>query len=148
MRHTERTRHRAMMARVRHAMVVAGLNQAELARRLHVAPATVSEWWSRDAQPTSATVALMPQVLGVSGHWLLTGRGGEAPPDAEGAPLLARGALISLAMLEDYVAQERARWATRRATGVQDVEDAVADVRQAQAGRPSPAARARGHRRA
>ncbi len=60
-------------ARMREAMARQGMTQAELARRLDVRDATVSDWFNRGALPSGAVMLRLPEVLRVDGHWLLTG---------------------------------------------------------------------------
>jgi transcriptional regulator with XRE-family HTH domain len=137
--------HRALMRRVAQAMQIAGLNRAELARRVHLSAASVSEWWTKDAQPSSNTMQRMPRALHCNGHWLITGEGSMAPPKDSGAPLLARGVLVALAGLEDYVAQEKSRWAgaITAAIDAEDVERAAHEVAQVRPLVPRPARRSR-----
>lgn len=51
------------------------MSQAELARELGVGEATVSEWFTRGRVPQGDVFLRLPHVLGVNGHWLLTGEG-------------------------------------------------------------------------
>lgn len=67
----------AARQRLDEAMRKRGVNQSELARRLHVKPGTVNQWFrgKRPAQPKAEQLAGIPNALGISGHWLLTGDG-------------------------------------------------------------------------
>lgn len=93
------------LARLREAMKQAGITQSELARRLGVREATVSDWFRLGAVPSGATFLRLPEVLHEDGHWLLTGerRGPGALPGtaalgpaerAEVEALLARALAI------------------------------------------------------
>lgn len=55
------------------------MSQAELSRSLGVGQATVSEWFTRHRVPNGAVLLQLPGVLGVNGHWLLTGEGSRVP---------------------------------------------------------------------
>ena len=53
----------------------AGLSQAALATILGVSSSTVSDWFAGRYLPRAEILMVLPDVLEVSGHWLLTGRG-------------------------------------------------------------------------
>ena len=53
----------------------AGLSQAALATIVDVSPSTVSDWYAGRYLPRAEVLMQLPEVLDVSGHWLLTGRG-------------------------------------------------------------------------
>ncbi|KKM26353.1 hypothetical protein LCGC14_1585660 [marine sediment metagenome] len=57
------------------AMRRAGLSQAALATILGVSSSTISDWVSARYYPRAEILMVLPDVLAVSGHWLLTGRG-------------------------------------------------------------------------
>ena len=59
--------------RLREAMARRGMTQTELARRLDVRDATVSDWFNRGTMPSGSVMVRLPHVLDVDGHWLLTG---------------------------------------------------------------------------
>ena len=61
--------------RLRVAAKRAGLSQAALATILDVSRWTVSDWFAGRYGPRARLMVQLPDVLGVSGHWLLTGRG-------------------------------------------------------------------------
>jgi transcriptional regulator with XRE-family HTH domain len=61
-------------------MVGHGLTQTELARRLDVRDATVSDWFNRGTLPSGSVMLRLPTVLGVDGHWLLTGASRDSAP--------------------------------------------------------------------
>ena len=62
---------RLAMARQR-----AGMTQAVLASLLGLGAASrISDWESGRTAPTAATIVRLPHVLGITGHWLLTGTG-------------------------------------------------------------------------
>ena len=66
------------------AMQRAGMNKTQLARALEARNATVTGWLKHDAIPTGDYLMRMPGVLGVDGHWLLTGEyRGDFPQDGE-----------------------------------------------------------------
>ena len=53
------------------------MTQSELARRIGVRQATISQWFSENspAQPKAEQMVKLPHALEVNGHWLLTGEG-------------------------------------------------------------------------
>ena len=54
----------------------AGMTQGVLAKALGLgAGSRISDWEAGRTAPTAATMVQLPNVLGVSGHWLLTGSG-------------------------------------------------------------------------
>ncbi len=53
----------------------AGLSQAALATILGVSSSTVSDWFAGRYLPRAEILMVLPDILDVSGHWLLTGRG-------------------------------------------------------------------------
>ena len=68
----------AFLNRVQQVMRARDLSQAELARLLrpHVASqAALTHWFTRGAVPRAEVVMLLPGVLNVNAHWLLTGEG-------------------------------------------------------------------------
>jgi len=67
----------AFRHRLRQALTVRGITQSELARRVEVRQATISQWFSSDApaQPKAEQLIKLPRALEVNGHWLLTGEG-------------------------------------------------------------------------
>ena len=73
---------RLLLARKR-----AGLSQAELggALGLKSGHSMVSQWERGEAIPTGEQFLALPALLGVSGHWLLTGHGEVRPGDVNGA---------------------------------------------------------------
>lgn len=117
-----------MHRRFRLAFERLGISKQELASRLGVAQPTAVEWFSRDRLPDADVVARLPDVLGVNGHWLLTGDGTQAPPGhgKETTDQAMRlGAQSVIADLRRYVADLMERWdATARG------KEAAALVRQ------------------
>lgn len=65
----------AFFERLRLALEHRERTQADLARDLGVGTATVSEWFTRGRVPSGDVMLRLPSVLGISGHWLLTGEG-------------------------------------------------------------------------
>ena len=63
--------------RLRRALNRRGMTQSELARKIGVRQATISQWFSNDnpAQPKAEQMIKLPAALEVNGHWLLTGEG-------------------------------------------------------------------------
>lgn len=61
--------------RLREAVELRGLSQAELARRLAVRRATVGEWLNHGRLPGGAIMLALPPLLGVRADWLLLGVG-------------------------------------------------------------------------
>lgn len=58
------------------------LTQAEIADQVGVSQASVSEWRRGVSLPSAEKLAQLTMVLGVSGHWLLTGEGPVEPAGA------------------------------------------------------------------
>ena len=57
-----------------------GLTQQQLADALDIRAASVSAWMQTDGPlPRGTQLVRMPELLGVSGHWLLTGQGPMRP---------------------------------------------------------------------
>ena len=55
------------------------LRQREIAKRLGVREATVSDWMAGRTAPNLDQLLRLPGLLNVSGHWLLTGAGPMRP---------------------------------------------------------------------
>lgn len=77
-------RRREFTARLLEAFEESGLAQNELARRLtalglKASGGTVNGWVKRGAIPSGEYLIVLPDLLGVSGHWLLTGLGPKKP---------------------------------------------------------------------
>jgi transcriptional regulator with XRE-family HTH domain len=66
-------------ARIRQAREARNLSQAEVARAFKLTREAVSQWESGGTAPTLDRFEALSDLLGVSGEWLLTGRG---RPDA------------------------------------------------------------------
>jgi transcriptional regulator with XRE-family HTH domain len=71
--------HDEFRSRLRTALSGRGMTQSELARRLSVRDATVSDWFNRGTMPGGTVMLRLPELLGVDGHWLLTGKHRRAP---------------------------------------------------------------------
>ena len=69
----------AMRHRIVMAFATSGVVQADIARALGVDRSRVSRWFNPDAVqgevPGPDYLPLLPDLLGVDGHWLLTGEG-------------------------------------------------------------------------
>lgn len=68
----------------------AGMNQAELARRLKISPSTVGMYEQGRREPSADMLVVMAQVLGVSVDYLLTGHPAEADTSALEEMLIGR----------------------------------------------------------
>lgn len=75
-------RNDAFRARLREALRRKGMTQTQLARTLGVRDATVSDWFNRDTMPGGSVLLQLPEILGVDGHWLLTGASGRTVGEA------------------------------------------------------------------
>jgi transcriptional regulator with XRE-family HTH domain len=66
-------------ARIRRAMAVSGLRQADLARELGISPAAVSYWFAKDPEkrtlPSDENLQSIASVTGVTYAWLRDGEG-------------------------------------------------------------------------
>lgn len=105
------TSREAVRDRLRLAFQRWGGSQSELAAKVGTAKGTVSDWFNpkKDAiVPDGERMAKLPAVLGVSGHWLLTGEG-PTVPGGDGAIKRAEaaGATKILTELQRVVEQLR-----------------------------------------
>lgn len=80
------------------AREAAGMNQAELARRLGVKKSTIADWENDLSEPRANRLSMMAGMVNVSIKWLLTGEGEgmDAPVDAEIGNLDIVGAVAEL----------------------------------------------------
>lgn len=107
---TDRMR-RAFLGRLRRRLKALDLTQADLARRVGVAPTTVSGWFVHGEVPSVEIAMRLPAALRVSGHWLLTGAGPESPHhDGPSASYRAgaRDALADVAEAVEAIRRDRA----------------------------------------
>ena len=81
----------ALGARIRVAL--SGRPQTWLAGELGASQAAVSEWVRGVSAPDLEHLARLPGLLGVSGHWLLTGEGGTGLPGQPPQGLAAAAAV-------------------------------------------------------
>jgi phage repressor protein C with HTH and peptisase S24 domain len=65
--------------RLRRCAALAGSGDA-LARKTGIPRRTLETYLSGHAEPKASRLATITETVGVSGHWLLTGEGGEEPP--------------------------------------------------------------------
>jgi HTH-type transcriptional regulator, cell division transcriptional repressor len=65
----------AFLGRIREALDARRMTQADLARRLGVRDATVTEWFTRGRIPNGMAMLRLPRVLGVRTEWLFHGDG-------------------------------------------------------------------------
>lgn len=72
-----------LLARLELAKEARGLDQKGLADAAGVSQANVSRWLAGKALPGADVLVRLPEALGVSGHWLLTGQGPMAAPTAK-----------------------------------------------------------------
>ena len=73
----------AFGCRLRKAIAAAHASQSQLARELGMkAPSQVNRWCRGESLPEGRYMAQLPELLAVSGHWLLTGQG-LMVPDSE-----------------------------------------------------------------
>lgn len=144
----------AFRTRLAEAMRAKGLIQRDLATRLGVAESTITGWLRYGALPDAEVLFDIPEALGISLDWLLTGRGDQKPakdgtgPDAE----YLRGARAALSDVEvefGKVLEELGlRWneaevgARRRAAATLAHERKTADDARATPGRRGKARRA------
>lgn len=140
----EEMHRRLMLARQR-----SGLTNADIARALDAAESSVGVWFNPEKMslPEGIKMLQLPQIFGVSGHWLLTGEGGMTNPlEQQAGPqylagaqeIIARTQLFQAELLENLAkAQRRSRAAIAR----KDVEREIARTL------PHPARRSGGHTR-
>ena len=77
--------------------------QKELAEAVGATQQSVSPWLDpkKPDIPKGRLMLALPQALGVSGHWLLTGKGPETPPGAAEATIYERGRAVGWAEAVD-----------------------------------------------
>jgi transcriptional regulator with XRE-family HTH domain len=80
-------------------MVGRSMTQTQLARQLGVRDATVSDWFNRGTMPSGSVMLRLPDVLGVDGHWLLTGK--PSPGNGSGVRGLSEEERAQVATLLD-----------------------------------------------
>lgn len=128
------------LARLRRAVRDSGLQGKELAKRLGVAPSSVTGWLKHGALPGADVLIDLPYVLGVSADYLLAGRGNGKPgKPAHGPTEEAEGALTVLGEVEIAISEIRRRWEGKRAgetkalaaRTAREASDADAQVRKA-----------------
>jgi transcriptional regulator with XRE-family HTH domain len=61
--------------RLKYALAASGITKVELGEMLGTAPARVSEWTSGRTTPSMGFLCMLPDILDIDGHWLLTGNG-------------------------------------------------------------------------
>lgn len=63
-------------------------SQGDLADRIEASRNAVGQWERDETLPDGKSMVQLPGVLGISGHWLLTGEGDMLPPDPDQAVVL------------------------------------------------------------
>lgn len=109
---------RAFTRRLREAFKDSRLTQEELAEATGAGVGTVNGWIKDGAMPGAERLIRLPEALGVSGHWLLTGEEPKHPAPPERATL-------ALGWIDAFV-----KWA--RATEESEEEDAQAALEAAE----------------
>lgn len=66
--------------RVAQAIEASPLSQVDIAKRLGVGDSLVSKWVNKRQSPQPEYLAMLPAILEVDGHWLLTGERRERTP--------------------------------------------------------------------
>lgn len=70
--------------RIRHAIIQAPVNQAEIAKKLGVSRPTITQWKNGDTKNLRMeNLFALADVTGFSARWLATGEGPERKEDAE-----------------------------------------------------------------
>lgn len=92
--------HLSLNERLREALEAAELTQSDLAERMGISPAAVSQWLKGDKNPASVRIHELAEVLGVSSEWLRSGTGEGPQPNLQ-------------ALRQDYT--ERVHWIFRTA---------------------------------
>ncbi len=117
--------------RLHKAIADARLSHAELARQTGLAKGTISAWKRNQGLPKGAALLQLPAILGVNGHWLLTGEGAQEPPN--GQPMLARaieasGARVALSQVERAVHDLMTQWTLAAKSNTPPTPAEVADA--------------------
>jgi transcriptional regulator with XRE-family HTH domain len=120
----------AFCLRLREGMKGRSMSQTMLARQLGVRDATVSDWFNRGTMPSGSVMLRLPDVLGVDGHWLLTGK--PSPGNSKGPRALGEEERAQVATLMDIALRIVRGEAGER--GAQQDEGTYLRVREAAAG--------------
>lgn len=127
---------REFLRRLRLALDQSGISQNELARRTGQSSQGISDWFSKGALPGGEALIRLPQALGVSGHWLITGEGSMVPGTDRGMErAFGMGALAALEDVRSAVESVLARWAGKPDGG----DESVRGAKRSRAPSPSPA---------
>ena len=96
-------------SRLRAAIKLSGLTQAEISLKIGTASARISEWSNGRSTPAFKYLSRLPDALSISGHWLLTGNGSMELIESDNhqphhETLLEIATLCERAVLSDNVA--------------------------------------------
>lgn len=75
--------------RLRSAREAAGISQADIARKLGISRAAISQWEANDTNPDIGRFGAIADAYGVAVDWLVTGLASRALPAAEPPPWIA-----------------------------------------------------------
>lgn len=96
-----------MKDRLRYALALSGKGQNQVAREIGASSSVASAWFdgSNEILPGGKFLMRMPKVLGVNGHWLITGEGSWHPIPTSGRRdvLLMEGVEIGARMVSAEV---------------------------------------------
>lgn len=109
------------------ARELAGMSQAQLARRLGVKKSTLLAWEEDRSDPRANKLSMLSGLLNVSIVWLLTGEGDgpdgpDAAPASQGDLLDIAGELRALRAQLRQVTEQAARLEKRLRSAAQDTE--------------------------
>ena len=131
------------------AVARSGLSQQQLAKRLGTSQSTVNGWISGRNVPAGDFLLRLPELLGISGHWLLTGEEPIEPPLATGRDAeWIRYEAIAQDLRRRVLAAVEAALATESPRVMRVAERAVADVEYAERAKAAQGQRQKRARRA
>lgn len=125
--------------RIGQAMKRRRVNQVALAEALGTGQPTVSGWLNRISLPDATALQRLPGIPGVSGHWLLTGRGSMDEPGRERIePFDQAREEVSAELVRRVRVAVEAALATESAPGDRELRAGALDVVGKKRGKGSP----------
>lgn len=98
-----------ILARVRRAIKEAGISQAALERAGVASQSAISAWFTReDSEPSASALGRLAEVLGLNGHWLLTGQGERRAMGSGADAVFGAGFEAGLQRAEEMIRELRA----------------------------------------
>jgi len=106
---------RALMRRIELAMAQAdngrGITKVELAKRTQQSNQGVYDWFNKGNMPGGDALIRLPDALGVSAHWLITGEGPMTPERGGGMErAFGMGGIAAIDEMQHALSKVRERW--------------------------------------